>query len=68
MAQSDANDFEQWITDRLDFTTGTPLSGNTGDMEQWITDRLDFATFNKKEDEGRTPRYGFILYQVPAIV
>jgi hypothetical protein len=41
---------EQYITDRLDFTTGCPVMGDTGDMEQWITDRLDHVTYNKVEE------------------
>lgn len=44
---SDNGTFEQWITDRLDFTTGMPRVGDSGDMEQWITDRLDFAEYQE---------------------
>lgn len=45
MADSDTNDFEQFITARIDFTTGTPPVGNSGDFEQWITDRIDLAEY-----------------------
>lgn len=50
MADADTNDFEQFITGRIDFTTGTPPTGDTGDFEQWITDRLDFAEYAEAEE------------------
>lgn len=45
MADADTNDCEQWITNRIDFTTGTLATGNSGDCEQWITGRIDFAEY-----------------------
>ncbi len=48
MADFDTNDFEQFITARLDFETGTPPTGNTGDMEQFITARLDLEEYTEK--------------------
>ena len=45
MAATNSGEFEQWITDRIDFTTGRPLAGDTGDMERWVTDRLDVEEY-----------------------
>lgn len=45
MADANTSDFEQWITNRIDFTTGPPLSGDTGDLEQSITNRIDLAEY-----------------------
>lgn len=56
MADSDTLDFEQWITDRIDFTTGTPALGSSGDFEQWITARIDFAEYVKQPVVARIPR------------
>lgn len=64
MALNDTSDFEQFITDRLDFTTGMPLTGNTGDMESSVTDRIDHATFNKQSavpPVTRVPRHCAIM-------
>ncbi len=47
MAVVDNGDFEQWITDRIDFSTHHPKTGNTGDMEEWITDRIDLQTYQE---------------------
>lgn len=47
MADSDTNDFEQFITADIDFATGTPPTGNSGDMEQFITAEIDLAEFVK---------------------
>lgn len=56
MADANTNDFEQFITNRIDFTTSTPPTGDTGDFEQWITNRLDFAEYAEAEAEVRIPR------------
>lgn len=55
MADSDTYDFEQWITDRIDFTTGDPPIEDSGNFEQWITDRIDFAEYVKGQRIPRIP-------------
>lgn len=49
MADFDTNDGEQFITGRLDFETGTPLTGDTGDGEQFVTGRIDLQEFAEVE-------------------
>ena len=61
----DDGTFEQWITDRIDFKTGKPRSGNTGDMEQWITDRIDFSEY--QTGEIHVPRPPAAYYDGPTI-
>lgn len=47
MSDYNTNDFEQFITARIDLTTATPPVGNTGDGEQFVTARIDLAEFTK---------------------
>jgi hypothetical protein len=61
----DQGSFDYWITDRIPFTVAPPKSDDTGDFEKWITDRIYWWEY---ASQGRIPRYGFILYQTPAIV
>lgn len=56
MADADTSDFEQFITNRIDFTTGPPLIGDTGDFEQWVVDRIDFAEYVESQVPTRIPR------------
>jgi len=60
MADSDTNDFEQFIAADIDFTTGTPPIGNSGDMEQFITADIDLAEFAK----AAAPPAGAIMNQI----
>ncbi len=55
MSNYNTNDFDQFITEHIDFTTATPPTGNTGDMEQFITDRIDLAEFTKAPEVSGAP-------------
>ncbi len=45
MALQNTVDFELTVTDRMDFSTAMPKSGDSGDFENTITDRTDFEDF-----------------------
>lgn len=64
----DPGTFEYFITDRITFQNVPPKSGDTGDLEKWFTDRMRFEDYVEQAVVARIPRYGFTLYQIPAIV